>query len=233
MADITFGLPSDRTALGLLTTPGNASHIQDGDVFSDDFLIRDAAGKVKCRWFSRVGAAWSGVRLWEPKLKDVSRLEAMRWCVVQRIKTTLLPAYKAAYNACIALGDGAWASFRTLGGDRHWIAYRVRKDKTEMSLVLSGDAPEKPENVEQGEAFSHTSRRLAIYNGFLASATSVLEAALSRKLGDGERGSSQTVRAVVNERTYWLRWDHVGGKYGYWRWCFFALPEDEIREVVL
>ena len=219
MSSINFRVPTDRTMLGLLTTRGNEKGLQEGFSYDDDHLIRDPLGHVVGRWLGYV----SGVRLWEPKLEKVRDLEALRWRVVQAIRTRLIPAYQHAHVACAAIGNG-WASFKTRNGA--WRAWRV----SNSSISIDADAPGEPENVALGTAFRRADWRLSIYRKFQTATDVVLREAIGRALPR----QAQTPRAAkveLNGRVYWMLWRLAGE--GYWMWGRLAWPEDDLLAVTL
>lgn len=95
MGGITFQVPKNRTALGVLTTPGNS--IYDGERFGEDGWVYNMRTEEKMRkWFIRFVnccSSYADARLWEPKLQNIPLLESRRWFFHERAKNKLNPMW--------------------------------------------------------------------------------------------------------------------------------------------
>lgn len=99
---VTFQVPTDRTALSMLTTKGN--RFEEGDRFDQDGWVYKNGAKVR-KWFISLGRyCHPESTIWEPKLKNVAQLESRRWHFRQKATSIINPLWDEANQKLKAAG---------------------------------------------------------------------------------------------------------------------------------
>lgn len=99
---IRVAVPNDRTFLSMV----GGNQFMDGDEMRPDGWVYQQ-GKPYRKWFGNLydeGNLYG--RIWEPKLRNVAALEALRWKALQWSRNWYKKWWRPTYQAICALGEG-------------------------------------------------------------------------------------------------------------------------------
>jgi hypothetical protein len=238
---IQVAVPNDRSFLSLV---GN-NRFAHGDQFCKDGWVYQN-GKPYRKWFGNLYFERGGQpigRIWEPKLKDVAAIEALRWKAIQYVKEwqekCFMPAYRAVVAVCKKKETILHARV-TDGSDIIWCKYRFFRDrdspyKTEdwpcsYSHDWLREKVRNPKHVEIAQRFyevdQHCMTMWKRRDVFLAA----FEMAMFQWMKDNRKNLPEphiekTLQVEINGRFYWYQ--SYLTRSG-WFWQKLHWPEEEL-----
>jgi len=212
----TIHVPTDRSALSVI----GRNKIVDGGQYATDGWIYVNGKKVK-KWFIYK----ENIRIWEPTLNDVAKLEARYYKVRRRRDKYIKEAWQPLFKEILKV-DGAHVKpvfSNTEGYKDNWWLYKATEHGVSFDWV---EKPKNPRNVDLGKAYYKTERNLERYGGYVYKFRTVLSAGIDKLLSANSPEKSGTLtRLILNGRDYWYR----AGYTGSWlHWIKICWAEDEV-----
>ena len=227
----TIKIPRNRLALSILADnqlpPSN-----EPLVFAEDGWIKTNKGNKVKKWTT----IRNGIRIWEPKLKDIPKLEALywknyqiqqqyhdegEWRIVWDIIKETCPKGKELLLFIEKHPDNGWCYYN-VHNDPHygwsfsfdWLESNQRYD---LSL-----ANQKPVNIELGLRFQKAEKREGILNNRKLKCKAAFDMAMENKLRTMRPKNmsecGQLLKITINKRDYWYVADHYSGSLVmYWK----------------
>lgn len=190
-------VPTDRSMLSVLAV--NA--FSDGDDFRPDGYVYRDGEKVR-RWFSTLDR---NIRVWHPKLDDLTKLEATRWKVRSYVKNEF-DKIKPKYDK-VAEADSFYCHYDN--GPRANGFIKFEKDKGVSWSWISDRNPvgDLPLRQDLGDLWFSWERRAKDlrsreWKTRLAFLKGVENKFYKRFLEDKEL---EVLHAIINGRSYWIR----------------------------
>ena len=204
-------VPSDQ--LMLSTLAGGFLKGADYTIDPDWVYVN---GRKAYKQFLHVRGFYNGktVRVWDPNIRDLAKLEARYWKVLVRSQNFLNNVYSPAFNELLEVGEAHCKINHRHNGDKHWWLYNVDKKRSSIGFDWV-DEPVSPKNLEIGQKYYHLDRcgmahmnRVYIFNVALQERfIKELDKQSGSKFGYFTKPcnfNSNQVRFVVNGRDYWF-----------------------------
>lgn len=232
-------IPQDRTMLSVLSD--NPAPFNGTAVFGKDFWVY-VDGKPVRKWLQNVcgeevGNGGSGVRVWMPNLKDVSKLEARYWKQLEAYNKFYKDCWRPTFDAVAKVKKAhCKVSHKFEGNNPPWWLYGG--DKNGISFNWCDEIPKKPLNLKIGQKYYDTDLRLNTIVARKYKFRIALESAIIGELDKvtGSRhGYTETKNAIngeqicfeINGRRYWY---HSGfNRHGVAQWKILSWPESPTK----
>jgi hypothetical protein len=187
---------------------------EDGYVYVGEKLIK--------KWYKNV----EDVLVWFPILKDIKKLQCRYLKVLDEYRGYLNTEYHFAFKELVKVKKAhAIITHKYKGSCDPWWFYQT--DKYEGHEGISWDwidKPDNPINLDIGNLYYRTEKRLQQLGGRVYRFRKVLEYAISDRILRVEGELGQILQFKVGDRIYWFN----RSKYS---WEKLAFPEDDVKVV--
>jgi hypothetical protein len=233
MSKISLQIPTDRSAISILGMHENTHGNAEGDQFVKDGWVYDKDGNQKRKWFITIGK--HQVRIWEPKLKDLTGIEKLRWRIVEHLRNVLVPQWNAAHKQMLAAGKGHLQAWTTWDNQRVllWREYTANEMGVSWSWLDPGQEPEVSLNQESAESYQFAENRMRQYFQYLGKVDEVLFRAIEDRLSYPKKyqDAGKRIKVVINSREYWLCTVYHGAALVWERLSWPEITPDEVIQI--
>lgn len=254
-------MPTNRSFLGLV---GANPTIMDGDDFRKDGFVYNRDGQPYRKWFINLydphGNNQYG-RIWEPKLEDISALEALRWWALEWTKRWYERKHGPIYRAICALCDEkeniswkdplvihAQASHPRMNPEKYrWIEFHFnpidpyfKKSSVDFPYSYSWDWIEgevdDPQHVDLGQPFyeiDHHQRTVQKRKHVFVAA---FDMAIDRLIWGETLPKAewdQTLQLEINGRMYWFNSERTRDPTRPYVWKPLHWPESDLMKMTI
>ena len=217
-------VPADRSMLSVFD--GNSSVLVGGDYRTDGWIYLD--GKRMKKYLVRQ----EGVRFWEPVKKDIAKLEARYWKVLEYARKHFVETWRPAAEALVKVKK-AHVKVEELAKSQNidpWRLYNGRPTTDSDWGGISFDwvpTPKKPVHLKIGTTYYNVSNRQDELWGRVSKFRKILELAIGGLLFSKEhrpttREFGRTLKLTINGRIYWYTCVSQGVAW----WQKINWPED-------
>jgi hypothetical protein len=213
---MTASIPKNVTMLSIFA---ENPFIPEGDYREDGWIyINDKPVK---KWFKKI----EEVSVWFPIFEDLHKLQSRYFAVNSRYADYIKKVYHNAFEQVEKVGKAHARVTHIYDGEDidPWWLYRA--DKYPNQKGISWDwvkTPEKPLNLEIGDAYYKAERRLRQIGGRIYKFKVVLEHAINEKIGGIKGGQGQILQFKIGDRSYWFQKSQF-------TWNKLAFPEDDVK----
>jgi hypothetical protein len=214
---MTASIPSD---VSMITIFAQNPFISDGDYREDGWIYVN--GNPVKKWFKNI----ERISVWFPILEDLHKLQK-RYCVIkQRYQNYVKSIYHAAFAQVEKVGKAHAKITHNYEGDCDpWWLYTSEKYPGQKGISWDWvNTPEKPLNLEIGNAYYKAEQRRAQIGGRVYRFRTVLEYAIREKITGIQGEQGQILQFKIGDRIYWFQ------KFQY-TWKKLAFPEDNVMVV--
>jgi len=226
-----FDIPSDMSMLTFFGAPINSAKAVSGDSFNADGYVYGKNGTRKGKWFvgyTGKDGCCRPMRLWEPKKKQIVKLEALRWKILSHVKTRIEPRYNFYFESMQAVKIAHLHFTKSKKSAEGW--RRFNASETGISFDWLKQKPSNPKNQYVARKYVYWQDRLDWFYHYAYMTKELLIAALQNSLLPAQR-HGERIKVIINERLYYFH--AICNKWNVLRWEPLSLPENDDKIVVL
>jgi len=237
-------VPVDRGASAMIAN--NKLPDAKGTItFALDGWIKDSNGKKLKKWFGTIGGYGNRYRVWEPKLDDISAIEAVMWRCYTKVREDF---EKGAWfrvweeikehdikKAYFQGSKGEWGYIEFNNDPQmgwtyglHWVASEARLNPNYHR--------ETPYNTTFYKRFAEANKRYTTLLNRKSIAAEFFHAAMNRKLYEMRpkqmKELGKLLKVTVNGRNYWyVAAAYEGSSVMYWKFMYDYTNKPQVLKI--
>jgi len=229
--DMQIRIPKDKLALSLFAN----NRIGHGFHFREDGWVY-VEGERSHKWFTQIHSNQGGVNVnvWEPILKNVSLIEKRYSRMKKRYDRFLNEVFRPVFEKLGAVGRAHAKPTHKFDHykDLDWWLYTTHPYEDTHSVGFEWvKRPNKPENLEIGQAYYELDKRLMQYSRYKSKFRTALAESIKRLLAkNAPKEENITLKLVINDKIFW----YLSYKqHRYLGWKKIAWPEDQVKQLIV